>query len=76
MTKQSNHADLAEDLIWGAKAIAADIGRTERQTYHLLSNNQLPAQVIGGKWVASRRALRHHFAQRLAGAGLVSSEVA
>jgi hypothetical protein len=47
----------APDVIWGAAAIAKAIGQTERATYHLLSNDLLPAKRIGGRWVASRRKL-------------------
>ena len=58
---------LAGDLIWGVKAIAIETGRTERQAYHLLATRQLPAQLVGGRWVASRSGLRRHFAQVLGG---------
>ena len=44
---------LAGDLLWGVKGIAVEIDRTERQTYHLLTTGQLPAQLVGGRWVAS-----------------------
>jgi hypothetical protein len=60
-TRNVHGQTLAEDLIWGAKPIAAEIGRSERQTFYLLENGQLPAQRIGGRWVASRSALRRHF---------------
>lgn len=49
------------DLVWGAAAIAALIGKTTRATFHLLENGQLPARKIGNQWVVSRRALRQHF---------------
>jgi hypothetical protein len=58
---------LAGDLIWGVKAIAIETDRTERQAYHLLATRQLPAQLVGGRWVASRSGLRRHFAQILGG---------
>jgi hypothetical protein len=45
------------DLIWGCSAIAQVIGRSERATFHLLSNELLPAKRIGGRWCASRRKL-------------------
>lgn len=50
-------APAAEDIIWEASNIAAVIGRTERQTVHMLSTGALPARKIGGRWVASRRKL-------------------
>ena len=58
---------LAGDLLWGVKGIAVEIDRTERQTYHLLTTGQLPAQLVGGRWVASRSGLRQRFAQVLGG---------
>jgi hypothetical protein len=45
------------DLVWGASAIAKVIGRSERSTFHLLSNELLPAKRVGGRWCASRRKL-------------------
>ena len=49
------------DLVWGAAAIAALIGKTQRATFHMLEKKQLPAKKIGGQWAASREALRRHF---------------
>ncbi len=46
------------DLIWGVKYIAAYICRPERATFHLLAKGTLPGRVIGGRWCASRAALR------------------
>ena len=45
------------DLLWGAKAIAEAIERTERITFHLLETGAIPAQKVGGKWCASRARL-------------------
>lgn len=45
------------DLVWEVSAIAKLIGRTERQTFHLLSGGQLPAKKVGGRWVAERGKL-------------------
>ena len=50
--------DLSADLIWGVRAIAKEIGRNERQTYHLLAIKALPARRVGAVWVGSRAALR------------------
>ncbi|OBQ58043.1 DNA-binding protein [Mesorhizobium loti] len=46
-----------DDIVWEVKNIAKIIGRTERQTFHMLSAGHLPATKIGEKWVASRRKL-------------------
>lgn len=46
------------DLIWGVEEIAKLIGRTRRQTYHLISSGNLPAvKQVGGRYVASRSKL-------------------
>lgn len=49
------------DLIWGAESIAEALGRTRRSTFHLLEKGEIPAKKVGGRWVASRDALRKHF---------------
>jgi hypothetical protein len=50
------------ELIWGARAIAAAIGRGEKATFALLENGHLPfAKRIGGRWCASKSALRDFF---------------
>jgi hypothetical protein len=64
MNKSAAEA-ISADLLWGVKPISVEIGRTERQTYHLLVKDQLPAQLVGGRWVASRSGLRQRFAKVL-----------
>lgn len=49
------------NVIWGAEAIGAAIGRTERQAKHMMANGQLPARKIQGRWVASVDVLRLFF---------------
>ena len=50
-----NHND---GFVWGTAAIAATIGRTPRQTYHLITIGALKSvQKKGGRYVASRAAL-------------------
>lgn len=49
-------------LVWGVAKIAELIGRTRRQTYHLLSCGAVPAAKIGNRWVTSRESLRQTFA--------------
>jgi len=50
-------APTTEDIVWEVAEIAKVIGRTERQTFHLLTTGSLPGRKIGGRWVASRRKL-------------------
>lgn len=45
------------DLIWGVAAIAKLIGRTDRQTYDMLTAGHLPAKQVGTRWVAERGRL-------------------
>jgi hypothetical protein len=52
---------VADDLLWGVKAIAKEIGQNERMTYWRLENGQLPAGKTGNVYVASRQALRKFF---------------
>lgn len=52
------------DLVWGCKAIAQVIGRTERATFHMLERGDLPCcRQVGQRWVASRKALEAFFAE-------------
>lgn len=45
---------LADDLLWGVAAIASHIKRSERQTYYLIANQQIPAKHLGGKTIVAR----------------------
>jgi hypothetical protein len=45
------------DLIWEVEEIAKLIGRTRRQTFHMLSKGELPAKKVGNRWVAERSKL-------------------
>lgn len=49
------------DLLWGAEAIGQALGLSERQAKYMLSNKELPGRKVGGRWVASREALRLFF---------------
>ena len=53
---QENQID-PDAPIWGVKNIAPIIGRTERQTFHLLKTGQLPAKKLGGSYVSTYRKL-------------------
>ena len=50
--------------LWGAEAIAREIKREPRATYHLLENGRLDADRVGGRWVSTPRRLRAQFAGR------------
>lgn len=49
------------DLVWGISGIANLIGRTDRQTYHMLVQGRLPARRVGERWVASRSEIERFF---------------
>lgn len=51
---------LADDLLYGAAAIAAELGLRKHQAIWRLNHGQLPARRLGRVWVASRAALRAH----------------
>jgi hypothetical protein len=63
------HDDLAADTLEGAAAIAAFLGKTERQTNYLLERKQLPAFKLGGRW-HMRRSTYAAFVIRLEAAAL------
>ena len=54
-------APLRDDLLFGAKAIADELGISLRQTYYLLERGHVPARKAGRIWIGSRRRLRVHF---------------
>jgi hypothetical protein len=58
----TDHEDKQDAPLWGARAIAQEIGRSERQTFYLLETRQLPARKVGASWVATRRRLREFLA--------------
>jgi len=51
---------LADDLLWGAAAIADELGLNRRKVFYYLERGTLPARKVGELWVASRRQLRAH----------------
>ena len=53
---------IADDKIVGVKAISSEIGESQRRTFYLLERDLIPAGKLGNMWIASRRALRQHYA--------------
>ncbi|EJZ22432.1 DNA-binding protein [Rhizobium sp. Pop5] len=51
------------DLVWGGAEIAQIIGRSRRQTFHMLETGQLPAKKVGDRWVADRSKLIAFFTE-------------
>lgn len=55
------------DLVWGVSEIAQLIGRTERQTYHMVQKGHLPmVKQVGERYVASRQKLIEFFTETVA----------
>ena len=50
--------NIANISLAGVKAIAAYIGKTERQTFYLLSTGRLPGWKIGAVWHSTKPKLR------------------
>jgi hypothetical protein len=67
-------AGIGEDKLSGAEAIAEFIGEPLRRTFHLLETRQIPAGKIGGKWVASKTAVREHYERIMRGEITVSPQ--
>jgi len=59
---------LADDLLWGAAAIAKFIGVKVRRAFYLLEKGLIPARKLGkseekkgSTWVTTKTRLRRHF---------------
>ena len=52
---------VGDDLLWGVRRIAEELGMKERQVYYQLEKGQLPGGKNGETRVASRQALRAYF---------------
>jgi hypothetical protein len=51
---------LAEDLIEGATAIAAELNVKPRRAFQLMETKAIPAFKLAGTWFARRSTLRAH----------------
>ena len=57
-----NPANNSHSFAWGADEIGRVIGRSARQTHHLLAHYQIKsARKVGGRWVTERAALLREF---------------
>jgi hypothetical protein len=62
-----SESKVADDKLEGTAAIAAELGVSPRRAHYLLERSLIPAGKIGGRWIASKRRLREHFAAVAAG---------
>jgi hypothetical protein len=56
---------IAEDRLRGVKAIAEEMGETERQVRYGIDTGRIPAIKEGGLWCASREVLREQYRARM-----------
>jgi hypothetical protein len=58
-SKNPSPESLANDVLWGVRSIAEEIGRSTQQTYYLIARGKIPVARLGHRTViASRKALR------------------
>jgi hypothetical protein len=60
-TKTESPIPLHADLLWGAQAIADELGLDRRAVFYLLQTGKLPATKTGNIWTSTRSRLRRHF---------------
>ena len=59
MSDDTNKQTIGDDLIWGAGAIADELGVPLQRVYYLIRTHRIPISKLGNKTIiASRRALR------------------
>ncbi len=61
MTEKADGSTLRDDLIWGATAVAVELGIDRRTVEALVVEGKIPGARIGGRIVVSRRRLREFF---------------
>jgi hypothetical protein len=59
---------IADDRLRGAKAIADELGESERQVRYGIDRGRIPAVKEGGVWCASRELLRERCRAKMRGA--------
>lgn len=57
---------LADDMLRGVRAIADELGETERQVYYALEKGNLPAFKRGKIWCARKSTLRRRLDSEVA----------
>jgi hypothetical protein len=56
---------LKEDTLYGAKEIANFLGCTQRKVFYYKEKKLVPLGCIGSQIIASKSALRRHFASQM-----------
>ena len=57
---EPERGSLADDLLIGCAAIAAELGIGQRQAFHWLQHKLVPAKKVGSVWTTTKTALRRH----------------
>ena len=57
----SAKVSLKDDVLFGAQAIADELGLELRKTFYLLERGYLPATKCGATWTSTRSRLRRFF---------------
>ncbi len=60
-TEKAGEESAGFNLIWGASAIALELGTTRRRAFYLLETGEIPARKVGGRWVVECNELRGFF---------------
>lgn len=58
---------VATDKLRGIPKISEYIGENERRTYYLCERRLIPCGKEGTSWIASKRALKEHYARLTSG---------
>jgi hypothetical protein len=60
---RSDADTLGDDLLKGMDQIAGFIGASKRRAFYLAEKGLIPCGKLGANWIASKRALREHYAR-------------
>jgi hypothetical protein len=63
--KKVNDTTLKNDTLYGSKEIANFLGCTQRKVFYYKEKKLLPLGCIGSQIIASKTALRRHFASQM-----------
>jgi hypothetical protein len=61
--KSKTTPSLAGDVLFGAQAIADELGVELRRAFYMLEKEFIPGRKVGGTWVTTRSALRRYIEQ-------------
>lgn len=65
MPDNESLSSLADEVLYGTEAIAAELNLSRTQVYYRLETGVLPAKKIGGIWTTTRTALRRYYTDNI-----------